>query len=81
MNSQIKKFIANNFLFSDDTTAIDDEQSLMQTGVLDSTGVLELIQFVEETFGIKVPDEDMLPANFDSVRAIASYVQRKQQAA
>lgn len=81
MNSQIKKFIANNFLFSADTTAIDDEQSLMQTGVLDSTGVLELIQFVEETFGIKVPDEDMLPANFDSVRAIASYVQRKQQAA
>lgn len=80
MKNQIKQFIATNFLFSDDTSLIADDQSLMQTGTFDSTGVLELIQFIEETFNIKVPDEDMLPNNFDTVDAIVAYIQRKQAA-
>lgn len=80
--NEIKRFIAKNFLFSDDASVIRDDQSLMSSGTLDSTGILELIMFVEEKFQVKVPDEDMLPENFDSVRAIAAYIaQKKKQAA
>ncbi len=80
--AEIKQFIARNFLFSEDSSAVRDDQSLMSSGTLDSTGILELIMFVEERFQVKIPDEDMLPENFDSVRAIANYIEhRKQQAA
>ena len=77
----IKQFIAKNFLFSDDANIVPDNQSLMSSGTLDSTGILELIMFVEEKFKLKVPDEDMLPDNFDTVRAIAAYVSQKKEAA
>jgi acyl carrier protein len=79
--AEIKQFIAKNFLFSDDTGAVPDDQSLMSSGTLDSTGILELIMFVEERFKLKVPDQDMLPENFDSVRAIADYVERRKRQA
>jgi acyl carrier protein len=52
----------------------------MSSGTLDSTGILELIMFVEERFGLKVADEEMLPENFDSVNAIASFIARKRAA-
>ena len=80
--AEIKSFIAKNFLFTDDGNVIQDDESLMKNGTLDSTGILELIMFVEEKFQLKIPDEDMLPENFDSVRAIAGYIEnRRQQAA
>jgi acyl carrier protein len=80
--AEIKSFIARNFLFSEDGNAVADDESLMKNGTLDSTGILELIMFVEEKFKLKIPDEDMLPENFDSVRAIADYIEtRRQQAA
>jgi len=79
--AEIKKFIAKNFLFSDDASAVSDDESLMSSGTLDSTGILELIMFVEEKFQVKVPDADMLPENFDSVNAISRYVETKRQAA
>lgn len=80
--AEIKQFIARNFLFSEDADAVRDDVSLMSTGTLDSTGILELIMFVEERFQLKIPDEDMLPENFDSVRAVADYIeQRKKEAA
>lgn len=78
--SEVKKFIAKNFLFSDDANAVREDQSLMSSGTLDSTGILELIMFVEERFGLKVADEEMLPENFDSVNAIASFIARKRAA-
>jgi acyl carrier protein len=79
--SEIKQFIAKNFLFSDDASVVKDDQSLMSSGTLDSTGILELIMFVETQFKVKVADDEMLPENFDSVNAIADYVARKQRAA
>jgi acyl carrier protein len=77
----IKKFIAKNFLFSDDASVVREDQSLMSSGTLDSTGILELIMFVEEKFEVKVADEEMLPENFDSVNAIAAYIAQKKRAA
>jgi acyl carrier protein len=79
--AEIKQFIAKNFLFTDDASVIRDDESLMHSGTLDSTGILELIMFVEEKFQVKVADEEMLPENFDSVNAIAGYIAQKKRAA
>jgi acyl carrier protein len=56
-----------------------DADSLLDLHIVDSTGILELILFLEETFGIQVQDADMVPENLDSLNAIEAYVQRKQQ--
>jgi acyl carrier protein len=73
----VREYILKNYLFTTDASALRDDVSLMQTGVIDSTGVLELIMFLQERFGIEVADEEMLPENLDSVQAIAAFVARK----
>jgi acyl carrier protein len=77
INGEIRRFIGENFLFREDVEALSDDASLLEAGVIDSTGVLELIGFLETCFGIEVADEEMLPQNLDSIRAITAYVQRK----
>jgi acyl carrier protein len=74
---EIRCFIGENFLFREDVESLSDEASLLDAGVIDSTGVLELIGFLETRFGIEVADEEMLPQNLDCIRAISAYVQRK----
>ncbi len=71
---QIKQFILENFLFTDDDAAFADDTSLIKQGIVDSTGILELILFIEETWPVHVPPEDMTPANFDSLQAIDHYL-------
>lgn len=73
----VHRFIGENFLFRDDGDAITHDASLLDAGIIDSTGVLELVCFLETTFGIEVRDDEMLPENLDSIRAIANYVDRK----
>lgn len=72
----VSMFIRTNFIF-DTKKTLDADQSLMETGVIDSTGVLELIAFLEQTFSVKFHDEDLVAANFDSVRKIAACVSQK----
>ena len=74
---QIRQYLAENFLFSDNGYELEDEASFLEEGVVDSTGVLELVMFVEETFGITVQDEEIVPQNFDSVSQLAAYVRHK----
>ncbi len=73
----VRRFIGENFLFRDNTDTIGNDASLLDAGVIDSTGVLELVCFLETTFGIEVQDDEMLPENLDSIRAISNYVGRK----
>ena len=73
----VRRFIGENFLFQEDGHGISDDQSLLDAAIMDSTGVLELVSFLEATFRIEVHDDEMLPENLDSIRAIASYVARK----
>jgi acyl carrier protein len=73
----VRRFIAENFLFRDEGDAITHDASLLDAGIIDSTGVLELVCFLEATFGIQVADDEMLPENLDSIRAISNYVGRK----
>ncbi len=74
---QVRGFILENLLFTDDSNAIDDDESLLDKGIIDSTGIMEVIMFIEERFGIQVRDEEMIPENLDSVSNIAAYVARK----
>lgn len=77
----VREFIAENFVMDEAADELDADASLTQSGVLDSMGVLELIMFLEERFGIEVPDEDTLPENLDSVNRIADYVRRRTDGA
>jgi acyl carrier protein len=74
---RIKQFVLNNFLFTEDDSAVADDTALIQGGIVDSTGILELIMFLEETWSIKVPPEEMTPANFETVAAVDAYLGRK----
>jgi acyl carrier protein len=77
IQEQIRDYIATNMLFSDNGYPYEDSTSFLEEGIVDSTGVLELILFVEENFSFKVPDEDITPDNFDSVAQLANYIQTK----
>jgi acyl carrier protein len=78
IKDQVRQFILSNYLFTDDQSKLIDGESLMQSGTLDSTGILELIMFIEETFDVKVVDDEMVPANLDSVQNVVAYVERKR---
>jgi acyl carrier protein len=75
----VRDFILENLLFTDDATQLPLDASFLEEGIVDSTGVLELVMFVEETFNITVDDEEIMPENFDSVKLLAQYVQRKTE--
>ena len=77
IETEVYQFVLENFLFGDESRALGLEQSFLDSGVVDSTGVLELIAFAEEQFGIEVRDEDLLPENFDSIRNLSTYIQSK----
>jgi acyl carrier protein len=77
IESQIKTYILENFLFSDNGYELAEDASFLEEGIVDSTGVLELVMFVEETFNITVQDEEIVPENFDSVGQLAAYIHRK----
>jgi acyl carrier protein len=76
MHEQIRSYIVDNFLFGDDS-GLDDSVSFLDSGLIDSTGILEVISFLEETFSIKVKDEELVPENLDSIQNILGYLGRK----
>ena len=75
IRAQIRQYIAENLLFSETGYEYDDQASFLEQGILDSMGVMELVHFVEEAFGVKVADDDLTPDNFDSVERLAAYVE------
>ncbi len=74
---KIRQFITDNFLFREDRAALSDTESLLDAGVIDSTGVLELVAFLETEFGLAVDDADIVPENLDSISKIAGYIKGK----
>jgi acyl carrier protein len=73
VREQVREFVRTNFLFNS-ATPVSDDSSLMEQGIVDETGVLELVMFVEETYGIQVDEADLIPENFDSIDRISSYI-------
>lgn len=74
---KIRNFILENYLFTDDQSALDNKDSFLEKGILDSTGILEVIYFLEDEFKIKVEDEEMIPENLDSVVNLLSFIEQK----
>ncbi len=74
----MRDFIVENFLFGKKDATLGDDDSFLQKGLIDSTGILEVISFIEGKFGIKVEDEELLPENLDSIRRLANFIGRKQ---
>jgi len=74
---QVRMFILENFLFTNDGAALANDESLLKKGIVDSTGMLEIIAYLEEQFHIKVDDAEMIPENLDSVTRIVQFVSRK----
>ncbi len=81
VEQQIRDYVLENYLFTEDQSALVNNDSFLEKGILDSTGILEIIYFIEEEFEIKVEDEEMIPENLDSVDNIVAFVGNKQKAA
>ena len=75
----VRNFVVENFLFGEDGK-LEEDTSFLETGIVDSTGILELVAFLEETFHIQMEDEELIPDNLDSISNVASYLQRKMEA-
>ncbi|MBT8358676.1 MAG: acyl carrier protein [Desulfobacterales bacterium] len=72
----IKTFIVENFLFGSDD-GLKDETSFLEEGIIDSTGILELVTFLEEEFSIAIDDEELVPENLDSINNVTTFLERK----
>jgi len=78
VEEMIRKYIADNILFSKDGYPYADDASFLENGIIDSMNVLELVVFVEDHFNISVNDEDVVSENFDSLQSMSTYVRQKQ---
>ena len=73
---KVRQFVVENFLFGEDGT-LKEDTSFLESGVIDSTGILELIAFLEETYGLEIEDEDVVPENFDTLRNVVRFLEIK----
>ena len=77
---EIRSFIVANFLFGEEGNGFADDQSFLESGIIDSTGLLELVSFIEQKYGITIGDREMVPENLDSLRNVSQLVARKLEA-
>ena len=77
MLNAVRKFVIENYLFGE-AEKLKDDDSFMETGIIDSTGILELVRFLESTYELKVADEELIPDNLDSINKIVAFVQSKK---
>ena len=80
IRARVKNYIVTNFFMGAGTSGFSDDDSFLEKGIVDSTGILELVSFIEETFAMKVKDEELSPANLDSVNKLVSFIDGKVSA-
>ena len=78
---QIRGFVQDSFFIGHHSESLGSDVSFLETGIIDSTGVLELVAFIEQSYGVTITDDELVPENLDSIRRVADFVQRKLQAA
>lgn len=76
---KVRAFVVDNFLFGN-ANGLADDTSFLEAGILDSTGVMEVVAFLEREFGIKIEDDELTPENLDSIDNIGAFIAQKQQA-
>ena len=77
LKQDIRRFVVDNFLFGQDN-GLTDDASFLEQGIIDSTGVLEFVAHLQQHYGIKIEDDELIPDNLDSVNAAAAFVERKR---
>ncbi|QDU24189.1 acyl carrier protein [Urbifossiella limnaea] len=77
IEQRVRAFVADNYQFGGTAATLADTESFLGAGLIDSMGVLELVTFVEDTFGVRVADDEVVPANLDSIAGVAALVRRK----
>jgi acyl carrier protein len=80
VEARLRKFILQNYLFTDDESKLKNDDSFLQRGIVDSTGILEVIQYLQDEFAVKVEDAEMVPENLDSIKNLMAFLQRKKAA-
>jgi acyl carrier protein len=80
IEERIRQFITDSFLYGEADAGLSTEDSLLERGIIDSTGVLELVVFLEKEYGIEINDNELVPANLDSIRNLVEFVMRKTAA-
>jgi acyl carrier protein len=78
LREQIHGFVVENFLFGDAEPLRDDEMSLLDNGIMDSVGVMELVAFLEQDMGLSIEDSELVPENLDSIKNLVGFVTRKR---
>jgi acyl carrier protein len=77
IENDVRGFVTDNFLFGRKNVSLDGDDSLLEQGLIDSTGVLELVSFIENKFEIKVEDDDLVPDNLDSINRLIAFIEAK----
>ncbi|RLJ20229.1 acyl carrier protein [bacterium endosymbiont of Escarpia laminata] len=77
VREEIRSYVLDNYLFTDDQSKLEDDNSFLETGILDSNGVMEIIFFLEDEYGVSISQEEMIPENLDSVSRIVKFVESK----
>jgi acyl carrier protein len=77
IEAAVRAFIADHYLYREGVGSIADTDSFLARGIIDSMGILELVAFLEQTYAIRVADDEMVPENLDSIRRVSDYVRRK----
>ena len=77
VQQEVREYIVENFLFDEGEEELKDEDSFLESGLIDSTGILEVIMFLDENYRIKMADDEMVPENLDSIEKIATFVATK----
>lgn len=80
LTPEIRQFVVDNFLFGQDVGTLGDDESFLETGIIDSTGVLQLVGFIEQQYNIAVGNDELVPDNLDSVNKVSRFVHAKLQA-
>jgi len=80
IEEKVKNFISENILFSDIGYPFNEDDSFLEKGVVDSMNVMEIVAFVEDTFGVNISDSDIVPSNFDSISNITKFIEKKKSA-
>lgn len=80
VDQEVRAFIVSSFLFGQNESDLGNDSSFLESGLIDSTGVLELVSFLETTYGVTVEDDELVPDNLDSVNRVVAFVNRKLQA-
>ena len=80
VEQKLKRFITAELMYADDIDALSNEEPLLGSGIVDSLGIMRLVSYIEEEFGVVVPEDDLVPEHFQSVNRLVAFVERLQSA-